>query len=204
MNNETKNAISSDLETLQSRLRKIEKQEKNLTTYRADAAEMQAQIAKIGKPSYKNSTALDELVRVKQRLELCVEETAEIEESIQGLRQELADSLSPISSRAARLLAPLVEQRFRTIARVIQPLCSTDHEAANVARSTGACRSAYQTMQDINRPQRYDAAQLIPHVRRIVSIFEEALKKDGDLLQFLAPPVREGDVARELAGVATS
>lgn len=186
MKTDTKDTNIADLEFLQSQLRKIERQQKKLNTCQVDMAEMQGRILQIGKPSYKNDKAVEELARLKQRLELCSNEATELENEAPALLHELYDGISPVSDRAAMLLRPLVERRISTITAAMMPFCSTQTSALNAAQSTDAYREANRAVSRVAQTPPV-GPELVRHARVLVSIFEEAAKKDGDLLQFLAP-----------------
>lgn len=186
--------ITRDLELLQSHLSRIERLQKTLSTCQADMAEMQARIQKLGKPSYKNDAAVDELARTKQRLELCASEAAETEQELTQKRAELQSVLSPVCTRAVQLLNPILERRIKTITAAMMPFCDSERSAMNAAQWTDAYRSAQQAIARIAQ-----ARGGVRHARRLIRIFEEALKKDGDLLQFLAPIVEAKETVEATA-----
>jgi hypothetical protein len=186
MKTETINGISEELEKVQRLIRAIERDRKTLAGCNEDAAEMEAQINKLGKLSYKNEQALRERQFLKEKLELCQAEAAELEQSVPIALNTLCSTLTPSAMFALRLLQPIYDQRVKTIAAVLRQFSQTEESARELAKKTDSCMSAGRALMAYSQvpsqgPWAFDYA------KKLARLFTEAVKKDANLLPFIVP-----------------
>ncbi len=189
MNNTTQTDIKNDLEKIRACLRSIEQAEADLAQCNTDLGDLDRKIEKLSKPRYSDLKAIRELSVLKESRTLCLSTIDTIREAIARGYTELDLAIRDCGLDAAKLvLRPVVENCLATITAAVRPFCDTEKRADELAKQTDAYRFANDVMTTVANPPiaTLPDYQVIA-AKRIITIFEEALKSGGDILQFLTP-----------------
>lgn len=204
-----KTKIKESAEEVQKFLRKVSRVATQLSEMANDAREIEAEIEKIGSPSYKDEAAITRVTGLKLKLQLCQSETESFAEKEGDLYEGCREALYTPSVMAGEILNEIVQRRAETIACSLQPFCRTKERAVDLATKTDAYQSGGRIVQHYTglttwltmmRGGGGTAVHLQKAASEILAVLEEALRPVPDLMKFL--PFQPDAAAQESVSVS--
>lgn len=201
-----KSEIAAFLEEFQKRLNAVNKAAQKLTDIRSDASELEAAIAKLGEPNYKNREKFIELEATKGQLAACQGACEKQQAKIGDALVPLAEMLTKAGKYACGILEEVVANRMETVTSCLLQFSLDRRSARNAALQTDACRAAGRATTIYNdiatRVRLYSgllrgapetvaeyAQEEMPRVvaaaQKIEAVLAASVSKAPDLMQFI-------------------